>query len=123
MRFHLIDRIDSWSPNQRISGRKVTSAAEDLWQPTADGPVLPSPLVLEALCQAGSWLVLLSTGHRKRAALLSLGEVSFHGDVEPGEVLLLAAEITSISADATVLDGTVWVAEDPVTGPERTVLT
>ena len=123
MRFHLVDRIDSWSPYRRISGRKLTSGAEDLWQPAANGPMLPPPLVLEALCQAGSWLVLLSTGHRKRAALLSLGEVSFHSDVEPGTVLLLDAEITSVSADAAVLDGTVWVAEDPMTGPERTVLT
>jgi 3-hydroxyacyl-[acyl-carrier-protein] dehydratase len=128
MRFHLVDRIDSWSPNRWISGRKVTSGAEDFWPPTADAPtanapVLPSPLVLEALCQAGSWLVLLSTGHRKRAALLSLGEVSFHGDVEPGAVLLLDAEITSVSADAAVLDGTVRVAGDPTTGPDRTVLT
>jgi 3-hydroxyacyl-[acyl-carrier-protein] dehydratase len=123
MRFHLVDRIDSWSPYRRISGRKVTSRAEDFWQPTADMPVLLSPLVLEALCQAGSWLVLLSTGHRKRAALLSLGEVSFHGDVEPGAVLLLDAEITSVSADAAILDGTARVAGDPMTGPDRTVLT
>jgi 3-hydroxyacyl-[acyl-carrier-protein] dehydratase len=109
MRFHLIDRIDTWAQNQRITGRKVTSAAEGFWQATPDGQVMPRPLVLESLCQAGSWLVLLSTDHCKRAALLSLGRVCFHGDVRPGEVLLLDAEITSISADAAVLDGTVRV--------------
>lgn len=106
-RFHLVDRIDAWTPGVRISGRKLTSSAEDLWENGADGPVLPAPLVLEALCQAGTWLAMLSTDHAKRAALLAVDDVRFTGEVRPGDVLLLDAEFTSWSAEAAVLDGTV----------------
>ncbi|KLL12386.1 3-hydroxylacyl-ACP dehydratase [Protofrankia sp. BMG5.30] len=116
MRFHLVDRIDSWESNRRIVGRKVTSGTEQFWRAGLTGPVMPPPLVLEALCQAGTWLVMMSSGHRKRAALLSVGEVSFLGDVTPGDVLLLDGTVVSISDEVAVLDGTVSVGE-------RTVLT
>jgi 3-hydroxyacyl-[acyl-carrier-protein] dehydratase len=106
-RFHLVDGIDAWTPGARISGRKLTSSAEDVWEHTGDGPVLPAPLVLEALCQAGTWLVMLSTDHRKRAALLAVDDARFGGEVRPGDVLLLDAEFTSWSDEAAVLDGTV----------------
>ena len=119
-RFHLLDRIDAWTPGVRLSGRKLTSSAEDIWADTGDGPVLPVPLVLESLCQAGTWLVLLSTDYRRRAALLGVEDASFGADVRPGDVLLLDAELTSWSADAAVLDGTVRAVR---AGGEVTVLT
>jgi 3-hydroxyacyl-[acyl-carrier-protein] dehydratase len=114
MRFHLIDRIDSWEPDKRIAARKVTAAAEEFWQRGPDGPVMPPPLVLEALCQAGAWLVLMSTEHRRRAALLSIDQVSFLADVVPGEVLLLEGRVTAISGDVAVLDGAATVGGRPV---------
>ena len=120
MRFHLIDRIDSWDPELRLVGRKSTSHAEEFWEPTPAGPVMPRPLVLEALCQAGTWLIMLSSDHRKRAALLSVGEVMHHSDVRPGEVLLLDARITAISQEAAILDGTVGVADRSGTRPVLT---
>jgi 3-hydroxyacyl-[acyl-carrier-protein] dehydratase len=111
MRFHMIDRIDGWEPDRRLTGRKVTSAVEDFWESTPGGrPRMPRPLVLESLAQAGTWLLMLSTDHARRGALLSLGEVTFLGDVHPGDVLLLDVAITSLSADTAVLDGTVHVA-------------
>src|SRR5260370_27355275 len=121
MRFHLIDRIDSAAPGQRIAARKVPSSSEEFWRAGPGGPVMPAVLVLETLCQAGTWLVLLSTDHRRRAALLSVGQVGFHGDVRPGEVLLLAGEVVSWSEEVAVLDGTATVAGS--TGnPDRLVL-
>jgi 3-hydroxyacyl-[acyl-carrier-protein] dehydratase len=105
-RFHLVDRIDAWTSGVRISGRKLTSSAEDVW----DDGTLPEALVLEALCQAGTWLVMLSTDHSKRAALLAVDDVRFTGQVRPGDVLVLDAELTSWSEEAAVLDGTVRAA-------------
>jgi 3-hydroxyacyl-[acyl-carrier-protein] dehydratase len=54
MRFHLIDRIDSWVPNQRIAARKLAPAAEEFWQPGSGAPVMPPPPMLEALRQPGA---------------------------------------------------------------------
>jgi 3-hydroxyacyl-[acyl-carrier-protein] dehydratase len=105
VRFHLIDRIDEWEPERSVRGRKVTSLGEELWDETDDGPVFPPPLVLEALCQAGTWLVMISTERRKRAALLSIATVDFLGAVHPGDVIELDATIESMSDEVAVLSG------------------
>lgn len=122
MRFHMVDRIDGWEPDRRLTGRKVTSVVEEFWEPTAGRPRMPRPLVLESLAQAGTWLLMLSTDHARRGALLSLGEVTFLGDVHPGDVLLLDVAITSLSTDTAVLDGTVDVAGTDPDEPPRRVL-
>ncbi len=70
MRFHLIDRIDEYEPRRSVRGRKVVSGDEAALEDHGDGPVLAPPLVLEAICQAGTWLIMLTTERRKRAALL-----------------------------------------------------
>ncbi|MEU6766171.1 3-hydroxylacyl-ACP dehydratase [Streptomyces sp. NPDC046853] len=107
MRFHLIDRIDSWQPHLSITARKVTSVHEGHWQHTPEGPRLAFGLMLEALCQAGTWLIMLSTEHRKRAALLTVREATASGPVRPGDTLRIEAVVVSHSEEAAVIDGTV----------------
>ncbi|GHI04382.1 3-hydroxylacyl-ACP dehydratase [Streptomyces cellostaticus] len=114
MRFHLIDRIESWEPDRHITARKVTSVTEETWQSGPDGPVLPFGLALEALCQTGSWLFLLSTGHRQRAALLGVDQVTEHRSVRPGDTLRMTADVVGRHDGAAVLDGTVSVDGEPV---------
>jgi 3-hydroxyacyl-[acyl-carrier-protein] dehydratase len=109
MRFHLIDRVDAWEPFRSVRARKLTSHSEEYWEPSADGPIMPPPLVLEALCQAGTWLVMLSTDVRKRAALLSVGSVDFLGDVRPGDVLELQGSVDSMGDEVAVVSGQVVV--------------
>jgi 3-hydroxyacyl-[acyl-carrier-protein] dehydratase len=116
VRFHLIDRIDELDPGRSVRGRKVTSLAEEFWEQRPDGPVMPPPLVLEALCQAATWLIVASTGHRRRAALLQIGAVSFDGDVRPGDVVDVHGEIESLTEEMAVLSGTASVAGKPVLG-------
>ncbi|MFD4432579.1 hypothetical protein [Nocardia sp. NPDC058497] len=114
MRFHLIDRIESWEPMQRITARKVTSARESYWQHGESGPAMPFGMALESLCQAGAWLVLLSSDHRLRAALLTVGEVTMHRDIVPGDTVRLHAEVVSIQDNAAVVDGYAEVAGQKV---------
>ncbi len=114
MRFHLIDRVDTWEPSSSIRARKLTSLSEDYWESTNGEPVMPYPFVLEALCQAGTWLVMISTDRRKRAALLSIGEVEFIESVRPGDVLELEGTIDSISDEVAVVSGTVTVDGRPI---------
>ena len=70
--------------------------------------------MLEALCQAGTWLVMISTDRRKRAALLSIGSVDFLGDVRPGDVLELEGKVESMSDEVAVVSGRVTVEGKPV---------
>jgi 3-hydroxyacyl-[acyl-carrier-protein] dehydratase len=114
VRFHLIDRIDSYEPAKLVRGRKLTSQSEEFWEEGEGGPVMPSPLVLEALCQAGTWLIMITTERRKRAALLSVGSVSFSGDVRPGDVVELEGVVESMSDELAVLSGQAVVEGRPV---------
>ena len=114
MRFHLIDKVDSWEPAKSIRGRKLTSISEDYWEDSDDGPVMPPPLALEALCQAGTWHVMITTDRKKRAALLSIGSVDFLGPIHPGETLILDGTVDSMSDEVAVVSGKVTVDDRTV---------
>jgi 3-hydroxyacyl-[acyl-carrier-protein] dehydratase len=111
VRFHLIDRIVSCEPGKSVHGRKLTSLSEEYWEETEEGLRMPPPLALEALCQAGTWLIMITTERRKRAALLSIGSVQFLGAVAPGDVLELEGTVDSWSDEVAVVSGRVTVDE------------
>jgi 3-hydroxyacyl-[acyl-carrier-protein] dehydratase len=121
MRFHLIDRVDSWEPAVSVRARKLTSCSEEYWETPVDGsgPVMPPPFVLEALCQAGTWLIMLTTERRKRAALLSIGSVSFLAPVRPGDVIVLEGNVESMSDEMAVISGRATVDGAPVMEAEQ----
>jgi 3-hydroxyacyl-[acyl-carrier-protein] dehydratase len=109
VRFHLIDRVVSCEPGQSVHGRTLTSLAEEYWEETEDGPRMPPPLALEALCQAGTWLIMITTERRKRAALLSIASVEFLGPIVPGDVLELEGTVDSMNDEVAVISGRVTV--------------
>lgn len=109
MRFHLIDRVDAYEPAKTVRARKLTSLSEDYWEDQGGGLVMPYPFLLEALCQAGTWLIMATTDRRKRAALLSVGAVEFMGDARPGDVLELLGSVESMNEEVAVLSGQVKV--------------
>ena len=109
MRFHLVDRIDGHVPGKTIAARKLTSADEEFWIGTGAAAVMPPALVLESLCQAGAWLVYLSTGGARSAALLSVAAVEFLEPVRPGDTLDLAGAVDSMDEERAVLSGAVSV--------------
>lgn len=114
MRFHLIDRIDAVEPSRSIRARKVTSRSEDYWEESDGELVMPPPFILEALCQAGTWLIMITTDRRKRAALLSVGSVDWHGDARPGDVLELIGEVDSFGEETAVISGRVEIDGEPI---------
>ena len=114
MRFHLIDRVEEIEPRVSIRARKVTSYSEEYWEEAEGELRMPPPFVLEAFCQAGTWLILISTDRRKRAALLQVGSVDWHRDVRPGEVLVMEGAMSSFGEETAVLSGTVKVDGETV---------
>jgi len=114
VRFHLIDRVDAWEPAKSVRARKVTSYSEDYWE-EVDGELrMPPPFVLEAFCQAGTWLIMITTERRKRAALLQVGSVTWHRDIRPGDVLVMEGETSSFGEETAVLSGRVTVDGETV---------
>jgi len=114
VRFHLIDRVEECDPGKSVRARKVTSFSEEYWE-EADGELrMPPPFVLEAFCQAGTWLIMITTDRRKRAALLQVGSVTWGRDIRPGEVLVMEGAMSSFGEETAVLSGTVKVDGETV---------
>ena len=114
MRFHLIDRVDACDPGKSVRARKLVSRSEESLVGPADDPIIPPPLVLEALCQAGTWLIMITTERRQRAALLSIGTVEFLGDARPGDVIILEGNVESWGDEIAVISGQATVDGTPI---------
>ena len=114
MRFHLIDRVDACEPGKSVQARKLVSRSEESLVGPADDPIIPPPLVLEALCQAGTWLIMITTERRQRAALLSIGTVEFLGDARPGDIIILEGNVESWGDEIAVISGQATVDGTPI---------
>jgi len=89
MKFALIDRIVELVPGERIVAIKAVSLAEEyLGDHFPTFPVLPGVLILEAMAEAGAWLVREAEDFASSVILLrSAKNVTYKGFVKPGELL------------------------------------
>ncbi|MBX9787635.1 MAG: beta-hydroxyacyl-ACP dehydratase [Pirellulales bacterium] len=95
MRFTLIDRIVECEPWQKIVARKNLTLAEEYLADHFPGfPVMPGVLMLEAMTQAGAWLVRVSEDFRHSMVVLhEARNVKYGNFVEPGQSLTVKAEV------------------------------
>jgi 3-hydroxyacyl-[acyl-carrier-protein] dehydratase len=95
MRFTLIDRIVEITPGERITAVKNLSMAEEYLGDHFPGfPVMPGVLMVEALTQAGAWLVRASEDFAHSTVLLKEAKnVKFANFLQPGQTLTVTAEI------------------------------
>lgn len=96
MRFTLIDRITELKRNESITAVKALTLAEEY---LADHfplfPVMPGVLMLEALYEAGAWLVRYSEDFAHSMVLLKEARaVTYKEFVAPGQMLTVTAEIS-----------------------------
>lgn len=89
MRFWLLDKIRSFTPDSELSAVKnVTLAEEYLGDHFPEFPVLPGVFMLEAATQAGAWLLRLSENFAH--SVISLKEaknIKYADFVAPGQSL------------------------------------
>ncbi len=95
MRFSLIDRIVELEPGVRITAVKTLTMSEEyLADHFPHFPVMPGVLMLEALTQAGAWLVRVSEDFAHSIVVLKqANNVKYAQFVEPGQTLEVTAEI------------------------------
>jgi 3-hydroxyacyl-[acyl-carrier-protein] dehydratase len=122
MRFVLIDRILEVEPNRcRLSGDqtlkngqgprlvavKNLSLAEEYLSDHFPGfPVMPGVLMLEALTQAGAWLIRELEDFAHSVIILKQAKTIKYGSfVEPGRQLELRVELTSYDARDCMFKG------------------
>lgn len=94
--FLLIDRVIELEPGKRIVGLKNVSANEPFFQGHFPGfPIMPGVLIIEALAQAGSVLLLSQPEERGKLPLFAgIDNVRFRRKVLPGDQLRLEVEFT-----------------------------
>ena len=99
MRFVLVDRIVDLQPGQSLVAVKNLSLAEEYLADHFPGfPVMPGVLMLEALTQAGAWLVRDMEDFANSVVVLKKAKMIKYGSfVEPGRQLQL--KVTLVSHD------------------------
>ncbi len=105
MRFSLIDRIVDIEPGVRITAVKTLTMSEEyLADHFPHFPVMPGVLMLEAMTQAGAWLVRYSEDFAHSIVVLKeAANVKFGQFLEPGQTLLVTAEILTAGDAETKL--------------------
>ena len=105
MRFSLIDRIIELQPGRKITAVKALTMAEEyLADHFPRFPVMPGVLMLEAMTEAGSWLVRVSEDFASSMVVLSeAANVKYGQFVEPGQTLMVTAEIVGQDEQTTRL--------------------
>lgn len=105
MRFFLIDRIVELEPGRKITAVKALTMAEEyLADHFPRFPVMPGVLMLQAMTEAGSWLVRVSEDFASSMVVLrEAANVKYGQFVEPGQTLTVTAEITGQDEQRTRL--------------------
>lgn len=107
MKFNLIDKVEHLSDDRIIAVKHVTLAEEYLADHFPTFPVLPGVMMLEALVQAGGWLL----HHRNdfscsMAVLKEAKNVRYGQFVAPGNHLRVELELVKTTAAGAVFKAT-----------------
>ena len=106
MKFRMVDRIEDWTPRQRIRGLKVVSFEEyQLKKRLGDDAALPESLLMESLFQLGGWLMILSSDFTQLGLITRFEEIRFDRRVRPGDLVRMEVEVRSWREEGIVLDG------------------
>lgn len=107
MRFCLIDRIRSFEPGSRLTAVKAVALSEEYLSdhfPTF--PVLPGVFMLEAMTQAGAWLVRLTDSFEHSMVVLQEARNIKYADfVSPGARLEIDVQMLSAEGPWVKLKG------------------
>lgn len=107
MNFSMIDRIVDYERGKRITALKTLSLREEyLADHFPSFPIMPGVLMLEAMAQAGAWLLRLSEGFTHSIFLLREARAVRYGSaVRPGNELLIDVSIVGRSEKGVAFKG------------------
>jgi len=121
MRYFLIDRVTHLEYHRSIRAIKSVALSEDVFNDHFYGnPVLPGALQIEALAQAGTVLLELSSAYRHKAVLALIDRAKFRGLVRPGDQLQIEMTVLSSEGGLVRTDSVIKVGERVVTSARLT---
>ena len=105
MRFSLIDRVTAVSPGESLTGIKTLSRAEEYLSDHFPGfAVMPGVLMVEAMVQAGAWLIRVTDDFADSTLTLKEARaVKFNSFISPGQTLTVTATIHKRNGRETTL--------------------
>jgi 3-hydroxyacyl-[acyl-carrier-protein] dehydratase len=107
MRFNLVDRIVEVQPGRSLLAFKnLTLGEEYLADHFPMFPVMPGVLMLEALAEAGAWLLRLTEDFRHSVIVLrEARNVKYGTFMEPGRQMRVAVELVERDGERAVFKG------------------
>src|SRR5438552_7984430 len=107
MRFNLVDEIRQLEPGRKIQAVKnLTLGEEYLADHFPTFPVMPGVLMLQALVEAGAWLLRLTEDYRHSVVVLrEVKNIKYGSFMEPGRQLQLGVELNDRSEGLATMKG------------------
>jgi len=107
MRFNLVDRIVEVQPGRTLRAVKnLTLGEEYLADHFPSFPVMPGVLMLQALVEAGAWLLRLTDDYRHSVIVLREAKnVKYGAFMEPGKQLQITVELLAQEEHTAILKG------------------
>ena len=112
--FLLIDGIEEYIEKESVVAVKHVTGEEDFFRGHfPEYPVMPGVLILEALAQAGAFIVLNMDEYKGKIAFFAgADEVKWRRQVKPGDVLRLCVKVEKFKFGMGVADAAAYVGEE-----------
>ncbi|MCL2096039.1 MAG: 3-hydroxyacyl-ACP dehydratase FabZ [Oscillospiraceae bacterium] len=112
--FLLIDYIEEYKERESVTAIKKVTGEEDFFRGHFPGyKVMPGVLILEALAQAGAFIVLNIDEYRGKIAFFAgADEVKWRRRVVPGDILRLCVKVEKIKFNMGIAYAEAFVKDE-----------
>jgi 3-hydroxyacyl-[acyl-carrier-protein] dehydratase len=113
--FLLIDEIHEYAEKESITAVKYVTGEEDYFRGHfPEYKVMPGVLILEALAQAGAFIVLNMEEYKGRIAFFAgADDVKWRRQVKPGDTLKLCVKVEKFKMGIGIADAAAYVGGEP----------
>ena len=112
--FLLIDEIEEYTEKESATAIKYVTGEEDFFRGHfPEYKVMPGVLILEALAQAGAFVVLSMNENKGKIAFFAgADEVKWRRQVKPGDVLKLCVKVEKLKFGMGIADAAAYVGDE-----------
>jgi len=125
MRFHLLDRIVEVNKGRSLRAFKnLTLGEEYLADHFPTFPVMPGVLMLQALVEAGAWLLRIGEDYRHSVIVLrEVRNVKYDNFMEPGKQMQVTVELSERTPGTATFKGKGETEGQPTVSAKLTLAT